>query len=205
MTAIYDLLAIGIILVCVAFLRGEGLWGNLITLFNVIFAALLAMNFFEPMADAIETKGGGFIASLTYFLDFLSMWIVFVVAFVVLKVLTRVISRVKVRFRKPMEMAGGYAVSALTGWVMVCFITASLHTAPLPKTAFGGGFDPNRRMVFGLAPDIKWLAFTNATSSKALSRGTGAANAFDPDASFITIYNSRRAALEDQETLRAVR
>jgi hypothetical protein len=199
---VYDGLAIGIILICVAFLRGEGLWGNLLTLFNLIFAGLVAMNFFEPMADALETKGGAFVASLTYFLDFLSIWILFLVTFVALKVLTRVISRVKVRFRKPLEMAGGYAVSAVVGWVMVCFVTASLHTAPLPKTAFGGGFDPNRRMVFGLAPDIKWLAFTNATSSRALSNGAGDANAFDRDGLFIPYYNSRRAALEAEPGLR---
>ncbi len=199
---LYDGLAIGVIVICVAFLRGEGLWGNLLTLFNVIFAGLVAMNFFEPMADAIETKGGGFIASLTYFLDFLSIWILFLVTFVALKVLCRVISRVKVRFRKPLELAGSYAVSAVVGWVMVCFITASLHTAPLQKTSFAGGFDPNRRMVFGFAPDIKWLAFTNYTSGRALSRGAGDANAFDREGLFIPYYNSRRAALEDQPGLR---
>jgi len=199
---IYDALALGIIIVCVAFLRGEGLWGNLLTLFNVLFAALFAMNFFEPMAGAMESKGGGFVASLTYFLDFMSMWIVFLVSFVLLKIGTRLISGYKVRFRKPMELVGGYVVSALVGWVMVCFVTASLHTAPLPKTAFGGGFDPNRRMVFGLAPDIKWLAFVNAVSTRALSSGNGDENAFDRNASYITVYNSRRAALEDLETLR---
>jgi hypothetical protein len=195
---IYDALAVGIIVICVAFLRGEGLWGNLLTLFNVLFAALFAMNFFEPMANAMDSK----VPSFTYFLDFMSMWIVFLVTFVLLKLGTRLISGYKVRFRKPMEMAGSYVVSALVGWVMVCFVTASLHTAPLPKTAFGGGFDPNRRMVFGMAPDIKWLAFVNAVSTRALASGNGDENAFDREASFITVYNSRRAALEEQEALR---
>jgi hypothetical protein len=102
------------------------------------------------------------------------------------------------------ELAGSILLSAVVGWVLVCFIATTIHLAPLPRTAFGGGFDPNKRMVFGLAPDIKWLAFTFKTTSGALSRG-GEQTAFDPQGQFITVYNSRRAALEREEALRVRR
>ena len=42
------LLCVIILAVCVGFLFRDGLWSNAIRLVNVVFAGLLAMNFYEP-------------------------------------------------------------------------------------------------------------------------------------------------------------
>ena len=49
-----------ILVACVASLYTEGMWGNAIRLVNVVFAALLAVNFWEPLARFAEGKEATF-------------------------------------------------------------------------------------------------------------------------------------------------
>jgi len=67
-----------ILAVCTGFLYNDGLWSNAVRLVNVIFAGLLAMNFFEPVANwAIGlTAYVSNIRSFAPFLDFLALWVV---------------------------------------------------------------------------------------------------------------------------------
>ena len=62
-----------IILLIVAMTRTEGLWGILLLMINAIFAGLITMNVFEPMANFLDKQSEG----LTYFWDFLSLWVIF--------------------------------------------------------------------------------------------------------------------------------
>jgi len=72
----------------------RGMWGNFIRFVNVLFAAVLATNFFEPLARILEELIS---PKLTYFYDFLAFWLVYAVSFLVLHVATAAASRVKVR------------------------------------------------------------------------------------------------------------
>ena len=76
-SAVYlDLVLLLVFVSAVAFLFNAGLWSNALTLINVITAGLIAMNYFEPLADRLEKWSPGY----RYFWDFLSIWLVFVVA-----------------------------------------------------------------------------------------------------------------------------
>lgn len=196
MSFLLPLLMLVILAACIGVLYPEGLWSNAVRLVNVVTAGLVATNFFEPLARLIEGWGEWF-ASATYFWDFLSLWILFAVTMIVMRVATDMISRVKVKFLKVVDRAGGALFAACVGWVMVCFVMATLHTAPLAQNFLFGGFDPSRRMLL-VGPDRMWLGFVQHVSKGSLARSEPAV--FDPDNQFMNKYSNRRGALEKQVT-----
>jgi hypothetical protein len=196
MAWILNLCLVIIFLVCLLMSLASGLWGNLIMVFNVILAALIATNYFEPLAGWLD----GQMASYTFLLDFISMWLIFALAIVILRAITDMLSRVKVRFKKPVELVGGLVCGGIVGWLMICFTLFSLHTAPLGFKFLGGGFDPQAKMFFGMAPDHQWLKFAREQSNPENGPLT-AGEAFDPE-DYINWYAARRAAFERQPELR---
>ncbi|MGQ9574306.1 MAG: CvpA family protein [Thermoguttaceae bacterium] len=211
---VFPLLLLLIFLLCVGFSFAEGMWSNAIRLINVVTAGLIAMNFWEPLARWAEENID---ASYTYFYDFLALWGLFVVSLMLLRLVTDTVSRVKVRFLRIADQIGSAGFAAASAWVLVCFTTATLHTAPLSVNPFFGGFKPEGRMFFGLlAPDIHWLGFTQYVSKGVYSRGlsdqeiregkyasaptdperTRRLAVFDRRGRFIPTYASRRAEVE---------
>ena len=206
---IFPALLFVIFIACVATLYTEGMWGNAIRLINVVTAALLAVNFWEPLARWLE----GFNASFCYFWDFLALWGLFGLFMVLFRLATDFTSRVKVRFLSVVDRAGSVFFAIWVGWVMVCFTAMSLHTAPLARNFLFGGFDPQRRM-FVMAPDRQWLGFVQKVSRGSFSRTAGKAEldqkkygsdvneqeqklcVFDRKGEYIPKYATRRANLE---------
>ncbi|MEN6449551.1 MAG: CvpA family protein [Thermoguttaceae bacterium] len=191
MSSLLTILMFGILLACVAMCYTDGLWSNAIRLVNVITAALLAMNFYEPLADWLQGKWGD---SYTYIFDFVSLWALFVGASIILRV-ANYVSRVKVKFMKLADRIGSGVLAVWIGWVMVMFTMTTLHTAPLAKNFLWEGFQPEERMFVGLGPDRMWLAFTQKQSM-----GTYACSpehAFDPDSDYLPKYQQRRENLEE--------
>jgi len=157
---VLPLLMLAILAACAGTLYPEGLWSNAVRLVNVIFAALLAVNFWEPLARFAEEQAPTF----TFFWDFLCLWGLFCVFLVVFRLLTDFISRVKLRFRKIVDQIGSAFFAAWVGYVMVCFTMFSLHTAPLAERFMGGGFQPGENNFFFLAPDLQWAGFVQKMS-----------------------------------------
>jgi len=208
MTWILPLLMFLIVFACVATLYTEGMWSNAISLINVVTAALLATNFFEPVARWLE----GMQASYTYVWDFLALWGLFGLFMIVLRALTDQLSKVRVRFLKIADRIGSGLLSVWIGWVMVCFTMMTLHTAPLARNFLFEGFQPENKMIFSLAPDRQWLGFTQKMSMGAYSQSATPAEreryVFDPTGSFMPKYATRRANLEghiaQHDTLRVL-
>ena len=199
MTVLFAILLFVIFIACVAFLYTEGMWSNAIRLVNVVTAALLATNFFEPVA-ARATEWN---ASYTAMWDFLALWGLFSLFMVIFRTITDLVSRVNVRFPTMADRIGSGLFAAWIGWVMVCFALMTLHTAPLAKNFFFGAFQPDQAMFFGmLHPDRQWLGFMQKESAGGLCRSATEEEreenkyVFDPDRRFITTYSDRRAALE---------
>ena len=70
MSFLLTLLMLVILFAAVATLYTEGMWSNAVRLINVVMAALLATNYFEPLADWLEGQGDWF-RSCTHYWDFL--------------------------------------------------------------------------------------------------------------------------------------
>jgi uncharacterized membrane protein required for colicin V production len=194
-----NLLLLVIFAACVGFGYRNGLWSNAIRLVNVITAALLATNFFEPVADWLQGLAG----SYQYFMDLVALWGLFVVFLGGMSLLTDFASRVKVRFATVVDRVGAAFFSAWVGWVMIGFTLATLHTAPLPREFLFHNFQAEQRMFFGLAPDRQWLAFVQKMSRGPLCRSATAdqwrreATVFDPAGEFMIKYATRRTVLEE--------
>jgi hypothetical protein len=181
-----------VLFACMAMLYNDGLWSNAIRLVNVVTAALLAMNFFEPLASWLE----GMQPSYTYFWDFISLWGLFIVFSIIFRMLTDRVSQVKVRFLKLADQIGSCVLALWIGWVMVCFSMVTLHVAPLAKNCLSDSFQPEQRMFFSLAPDRQWLAFTQKMSRGPYETSASEKTMFDPNGEFLPKYATRRATLE---------
>ena len=179
---------------CIAAWAKAGLWSNLITLFNIITAALLACNYWEPLSNWLDKQD----ASYTYLVDFISLWGIFAVSMGLMCAATDALSKVKVKFKQPVDLAGGIVIAAWASWILVCFTTMSLHTAPLARSFLGFQPEPQSRMMFGLAPDHRWLGFLHKESLGALSGG----QVFDPQGEYIFKYSDRRGRFEKEKDMR---
>ena len=190
---------------CAGFLFRDGIWGNCLRLVNVLFAGLLTMNFYEPVARFL-TKPGDYASFLKYdslhtftaFFDFLAFWVCFVFFAAVLIAITDSVSRVRVRFMQIAERIGGIALSLIIGWVMAGIVLVSLHLAPLGEYPFLGCFQPQANMFFGmLAPDREWLGFTRYQSLYGYSRSIPGCQFPDSgDQNFIDKHQKRRIEIE---------
>ncbi|MCE5268271.1 MAG: CvpA family protein [Planctomycetaceae bacterium] len=190
MSSLLTFLMFVILLACLAMCYADGMWSNAIRLINVVTSALLAMNFFEPIARWLE----GWQSAYTYLWDFVALWAVFFVSMAIFRVLTDKLSRVKVRFLTLADRIGSGVLSVWIGWVMIMFTMTTLHTAPLAKNFMFEGFQPEERMFLGLGPDRTWLGFTQRMSMGAFS--CSPENAFDPDSEYMPKYQQRRVDLE---------
>lgn len=196
-----NLLLLGGFVGITAALAQAGIWSNLLTLVNVITAGLLAVNYYEPLANWLQTQA----PSYTYLLDFLALWAVFALAMGVLRAATDAVSTVKVKFQKSVDLGVGIFLAAWIAWLVVGFAALTLHTAPLSRNFLGFQPTPESRMFYGLAPDHTWLGFVQKESQGALARGVTlkypdgheeSGNKFDPQGEFILKYGERRASFE---------
>lgn len=178
-----------------ALLTMGGLWRALLAFFNVLVAACIATSWYEMLAGMLDKH----LASYTYFLDFLSIWLLFIAIVSILRATTDWLVPHKVEFPQLVDWIGGGVVAFLTAWVLMAFTAASLHTAPVPRDVIQPS--PEAKMFFGLAPDRKWLSWVrNASLSGPFSRGEP--HVFDKDADFILRYADRRLKLQQSEGLR---
>lgn len=198
------IILLSILFICVAMLWNEGMWSNALSVMNVTLAGLVATNSWEMLADNLNEKAPSF----TYLLDFVSLWFVFCLTYGILRAVTDQISKHKIKFKMPIEQAGRAIFALWTGWVMVCFTTFTLHTAPLAKDCLRGSFKYNvgEQNFLGLGPDVLWLGFVQSLSKGALSRadaqGQDGVRVFDPGSNFRGRYAERRAKLEPEKGMR---
>jgi uncharacterized membrane protein required for colicin V production len=199
-----------IFIISFALLFGQGIWSNVLTLINVILAALLATAFFEPLATYLDSQ----MPTFTYIWDYLALWGLFAIFYIIFRTASDALSKTRVRFKQIVDLAGGSFFALWTSWVLVCFTTMSLHTAPLARNAFMGSLQPTpeARMFFGLAPDQQWLGFTQKISAGAFSTsppegvtGENDSNVFDPEGKFVFNYAERRARFEKELESRVFR
>ncbi|WP_254512182.1 hypothetical protein [Anatilimnocola floriformis] len=179
----------------------HGLWSNALTLISLILAMLMATNFFEPVAALADS----YFPSGTYFLDAVSLWVLFLAFFGAFRGITDALSKTHVKFILPVEMAGRSILALWCGWLMVCFVAFSLHMAPLNSaTPLGAWTNPMEPTFLGFAPDRMWLGFMQQNSRGYLSRGKFSSlpthpndaqlnvETFDPQGEFLLKYAWRR-------------
>jgi hypothetical protein len=198
--------------ICVASLWFHGLWSNVVTLINLLFAMMLAFNYFEPVSDLLD----GIDSSYTYLWDYLALWGLFAIAFGLMRLVTDMASRKRVVFDFWVETIGRSILAVWIAWLFIGFICATMHTAPLGEQPLGFQPTPKSGNFLGMDPGRHWLAFMQSRSRGALSRAdsSGASPSsmpedkdlkvriFDPDSKFILKYHQRRVQFEAESDYR---
>ena len=181
----------------VAMMVREGLWSNTIALVNILVSGLVAFGFYSPLALYLDEQLSG---QYTYLLDFLCLWLLFIVTMLVCRGLTGVASRTRMRFKYPIDPVGGPIMALIAAWVLTAFTMATLHTVAMPLDAFGGQLVHSDSEVESksalMAPDLGWLRFVQLVSGGD-AFGGGAKNSFSAKA-YVKIYADHRTKFAKQ-------
>jgi len=178
----------------------EGLWSNTITLVNIIVAGLVAFGFYSPLVVYIDEQMTN--GQHTYWLDFVIIWAVYIVAFLILRTLTAAASKTRMRFKHPIDPAGGPLMGFVAAWVLASFTLATLHVSPMPKDAFGGRLVNQQTVQVALLasqPDAAWLRFVERMAAP-MALGSASTQDFIA-ANWVKFYSDHRAALEKSPKL----
>lgn len=160
MIDILILIVLGLVTWCVA---AEGFIGATQICVIVIISGLLAMNFFEPLAEMLQ---GGPVGNWADVLALVGLFAAFVFG---LRILAERIAPGFPDASKLVYEGGRWFAAFLTGYVTCGFLLTALHTAPLPREF--AGFTPERANFFSMAPDRQWLGFTQYVSEQSFRRG----------------------------------
>jgi hypothetical protein len=195
MQLIISFMALGLTYV----LTSEGLWGSALMFFNVLFAAMISFNFYEPVAKLIDSTGINW-----GFSDTLCMLGLFCIALVILRMITETIAPVMVRFPVAAYHAGRLIFGLGGAAVTMAVVILAFHAAPVHKKIFTA-IDHTSRPPFGLGLDHMWLGFfqyeTGAVFSNLGYGGRdpyrtyghgGRVNVFDPRASWLLEHYDAR-------------
>ena len=167
------LVVLGVITWCVA---GEGAVGAGMVLLSVVFAGLLAMNFFEPAAAFLD-QSLSLSPAWSFRWDFVALVGLFTLFVFLLRMMTERFSPSFVNIHPMVFNIGRWGCGFLTGYVTVAFLLTAMHTAPIPRVVSGSsineflGFRAEGPNFFGMNPDRQWLGFTQWVSRTSLSRG----------------------------------
>lgn len=161
MILIGALIVIGVVTWMVA---SEGVWAAGCVFLCTLLSALLAMNFFEPLAFQLD---GMLPPDYRFYSDFLALVGLFIGFIWGLRVGSEYLVPTYVSVPRLMNDVGRWVLGGLTGYLTMAFMLTALHTAPLPRDF--QDFHPEQPMFFGMAPDRQWLGFTQYVSEHSLA------------------------------------
>ncbi len=169
--ALLDTLLVALILFMTYVLTSEGAWGAALMFFNVVFGGMIAFNFFEPLADVIDSTGVGFIMS---FSEPVAIMLIFCASTLLLRLATESLGPAMVRFPTPVfhlvRLVFGFGATIVTFAV----ILLAFHASPVHKKMFGY-IEYDTKPPFGFGIDHGWLGFFQATTGDVFARyGAGA-------------------------------
>jgi hypothetical protein len=178
-------------------LMSEGLWGSALMFFNVLFAGIIAFNFYEPLAALIASNVG----FLSGFADTLSLLGIFIVAVTALRLTTETLAPQMVRFPNLVYQIGRIVFSFAASVVLVAIVLLAFETAPVHKKVLFV-VDYKYAPPFGLGLDREWLGFFQYTTGAIFADHSGGnrdwlneygtANVFDPRAEWLLLHQDAR-------------
>ncbi len=210
MSTVCDLIILGLVAGMTYALMSEGLWGAALMFFNALFAALIAFNFYEPLAQLIVTNVGS--ETVGSFADMLSLMLLFVVSLLLLRLATENVAPSMVRFPTPVYHLGRVVFGLGASTIVVAMLLLGYQAAPVQKKMLGV-MDYKYEPMYKERFDRDFLAFFQYTSGYTFARnGVGEDDPghefrdkpmlFDPKAEWLLKHQAARpygteAILED--------
>jgi len=164
METIINLIIVGLILGLTYALTSEGLWGSALMFFNVLFGALIAFNFYEPLAALLDSTGIGW-----GFSDTLCLLGLFCLSVLLLRMTTETIAPAQVRFPVPLYHLGRLIFGLGGAVVTMSIIILAFHTAPVYKKIFGV-VDYESKPPFRIGLDHQFLGFFQYATGAVFAR-----------------------------------
>jgi uncharacterized membrane protein required for colicin V production len=153
---------------------------------NVVLAGLLAFNFFEPIADLLDSSFEDTFADGTQ--DALAMMLIFLPVLALLRFITNSIANTHMEYPPILYRGGAVVFGLVTGYLVSGFLVCVLQTLPLQQNFLSfevdepGKSHPLRKV---LPPDVVWLAMMHRVSD---DRRLGWEGQFDPNCNFELRY-----------------
>lgn len=175
----------------VGFRWKDGLWGAILVSFNMVFATLIALNYYESLGRTVAQS----LPVGLFYWDSLVFILMLLITFGILNMITNRLSRVIVGFPKPVEYVA-MPILLLATCVFVIggatfYIVQIGATAPKPVA---GRVDiDNKGMT--LDDGVRWAAKTASRGSLSTLSGP---TEFDPDNDFLLRHYDRRCALFEE-------
>ncbi len=197
MSTVVDLSVLGLIAGMTYALMSEGLWGAALMFFNALFAALIALNFYEPLAVLIVEN----VSMAADFADSVSLMVLFIVALLLLRLTTETIAPSMVRFPTPVYHVGRVVFGFGGAVITMAMLLLGYQASPVQKKMLGVmdyKYDPMYHRRF----DRDLLGFFQYTSGYTFARnGVGPEgdpefpdrpNLFDPKAEWLMVHQHVR-------------
>lgn len=178
-----------------------GLWSNIITTMNIVLSGLVAFGTYQALGKLLIEKFSQ-AGQYTFLLDFVCLWLIYIMAFVVLqRLLANNLSRTRMRFKHPIDTVGGPVAGLVAAFLMMGIVGSSLQVAPFKADAFDGVFtDRERSGTFH--PDLAWLQLCETALGP---DRLGTSNKAFRSLEFRDENNKIRQALEPEKSLRVRR
>ncbi len=180
---IVDLVTIVLILGMTWALTSEGLWGAALMFFNALFAAMITLNCYEPLAQLIGTNA----EFLSGYADALCILVIFTVSLLLLRLTTENFAPAMVRFPMPLYHLGRFIFGLLGSAITMGMIMIALDASPVNKKILGA-MDYKYKPFYGLRLDKELLAYFQHSTGYIFTRvgqadpykEFGNVRAFDP-------------------------
>ena len=198
---IVDLCVLALVAGVTYALMSEGLWGSALMFFNVLFAALIAFNFYEPLAQLLVDN----VEAVANFADSICMMVLFVVSLLLLRLATESLSPSMVRFPTPLYHLGRVIFGVGGAVIAVAMLLLGYQASPVQKKMLGV-WDYKHKVFnqenFGRF-DRDFLAFFQYTTGYTFARnGAGETDPgrefparpilFDPRAEWLLVHQQAR-------------
>jgi hypothetical protein len=167
MEVLFSLILVGIVAIVTWCVASEGVFGAGLTFLCVLFAGLLATNFFEPVANMIDGGAGSITRD---YADVVALLGLFIALTFVGRLATDNIAPTEIEYDARVYQAGRWLFALATGYTTMAILLTAVHTAPLPRNFLG--FAPERKNLFDIcAPDRQWLGLVQHVSENVLATG----------------------------------
>jgi uncharacterized membrane protein required for colicin V production len=184
-----DMVTVVLILGMTYALMSEGLWGACLMFFNALFAAMITLNFYEPLAQVIGTN----MEFLSGYADALCILLIFTASLLIMRLLTEYLAPAMVRFPMPLYHVGRVIFGLGGAAITAGMIWLALDASPGQGKVLGS-YDYQHRPFFGVRLDTELLAFFQYSTGQIFTRqgGTpdpytmyGTSRVFDPKSNWL--------------------
>lgn len=177
-------------------LASEGAWGSALMFFNVLFAGLIAFNFYEPLTLQLLSLG---IAGSWG--DFLALMGIFLVSLGILRVGTDMLAPAMIRLPKIVYQLGRLVFALGAASAMAGILLCVLDTAPVHRKIFGQ-IDYAAQPPYKLGLDRRWLAFVQYTTGYVFANYNDEDRAKDSEFDQANVFDVKGEWLIDHQNAR---